>query len=398
MLEERTNQEWEAKKKRVFDELGVRVAGRPVSNKVASTTSAPLSLQMHTKMLAYDRTITALNAARLRGTSYPLIHALMSTASSQYAFMFSVLAKITQEPPALPPIEHSGAHILNAPQFERKYAKAYLSSTLGPQIAKGARQALEEQYLDIIQRTVQSHPTQAQLGGDPSISNLVRAFCAVRFYRGGEWHTGGELVSGVPLWPWVFFLVRIGQVTDALRVLNDRRDAVEAKDPGFIDAFSIWSESRTVPKPVKTHLANVYPHQSQDPFKLALYKLIARLDVGRRSVPNVTNTTEDWLWFQFAMVDDAEELNALTTVLLAYGERHFGAPLWPSVLVMCGQFERAVASLWDHPDTQVEAVHLAIALAYHGLLRVSSKAETTELGVCKFLINYLSRIVLKISQ
>jgi len=46
---------------------------------------------------------------------------------------------------------------------------------------------------------------------------------------------------------------------------------------------------------------------------------------------------------------------------------------------MCGQFERAVSSLWEH--TQVEAVHLAIVLAYHGLLRVSSKAETTEMGV-----------------
>lgn len=39
-----------------------------------------------------------------------------------------------------------------------------------------------------------------------------------------------------------------------------------------------------------------------DPFKLALYKLIGRLDPGRRSVPHVTTTTEDWLWFQLAMV------------------------------------------------------------------------------------------------
>lgn len=39
-----------------------------------------------------------------------------------------------------------------------------------------------------------------------------------------------------------------------------------------------------------------------DPFKLALYKLMGKLEPSRRSVPLVTTTTEDWLWFQLAMV------------------------------------------------------------------------------------------------
>jgi hypothetical protein len=39
-----------------------------------------------------------------------------------------------------------------------------------------------------------------------------------------------------------------------------------------------------------------------DPFKLALYKLMGKIDPSRRSVPQVTTTTEDWLWFQLAMV------------------------------------------------------------------------------------------------
>ena len=39
-----------------------------------------------------------------------------------------------------------------------------------------------------------------------------------------------------------------------------------------------------------------------------------------------------------------------------------------------------MAALWEHPETEIEAVHVAIALAYHGLLRVPSRAETSELG------------------
>jgi nuclear pore complex protein Nup93 len=108
--------------------------------------------------------------------------------------IFHVLSKITAEPPALPPVEHAGAHILNAPLFERKYARVYMgdpesreASALRRQIATGARQALEEQYWDVLERTVQARPVEARLGGDPSISNKVRAFLFVRYYKNGEW-------------------------------------------------------------------------------------------------------------------------------------------------------------------------------------------------------------------
>ncbi|KAF5393678.1 hypothetical protein D9757_000346 [Collybiopsis confluens] len=433
MLQEQTERDWEAKKRRLFEQLGASVPASSNLGHSTMSTSAlgmsttttkkqvsatgPISLQMHTKMLAYDRAITALNDARLRGTWYPIVHALIDAAgeSSQIGFMFTVLAKITQEPPALPPLEHASAHILNSPVYERKYAKAYLSSptpalSLRKQIITGARQSLEEQYLSIIQRTVHAHPSEAQLGGDPSIANLIRAFCAVRFYRQGEWLSGLELVKGTPLWAQVFFIVRVGEVQEALEVLYRLKSAIDAREPGFVEAFRIWAESsdRSLPRPIRDQLAGVYNShmlhaQTSDPFKLALYKLIARLDAQRRSIPNVTTTTEDWLWMQFAMVEesasgdenDESSLAALTKVLLTYGERHFEpatgsggqrSGLWAGVLLMCGQFERAVASLWDHVDSsnsglQVEAVHLAVALAYHGLLRVSSKAEASDVNI-----------------
>jgi nuclear pore complex protein Nup93 len=93
-------------------------------------------------------------------------------------------------------------------------------------------------------------------------------------------------------------------------------------------------------------------------------------------------------------VDEDEDggLRGLAEVLLGYGERQFDGPpnqqgsrrgVWAGVLLMCGQFERAVAALWEHQETEVEAVHLAIALSYHGLLRVPSRAETSDMTPCK---------------
>jgi nuclear pore complex protein Nup93 len=62
-----------------------------------------------------------------------------------------------------------------------------------------------------------------------------------------------------------------------------------------------------LPKPHRDHLQAIYnAHMlhsaTADPFKLALYKLMGKLEPSRRSVPQVTTTTEDWLWFQLAMV------------------------------------------------------------------------------------------------
>ena len=52
------------------------------------------------------------------------------------------------------------------------------------------------------------------------------------------------------------------------------------------------------------------------------------------------------------------------------------------MLVSCGAFEMAVASLYSHQELQVEAVHLAIALAYYGLLKAPSRAEASEVEIC----------------
>ena len=48
------------------------------------------------------------------------------------------------------------------------------------------------------------------------------------------------------------------------------------------------------------------------------------------------------------------------------------------------RWRQAVAALWDNNETEVEAVHLAIALAYHGLLRVPLRAETSDVTPCTY--------------
>ena len=60
---------------------------------------------MQSKMMAYDRAVGELNAARLRGTSCPIIHLLMQAAASLNAevnerpFVSSVVIHASLRPP-----------------------------------------------------------------------------------------------------------------------------------------------------------------------------------------------------------------------------------------------------------------------------------------------------------
>jgi nuclear pore complex protein Nup93 len=172
--------------------------------------------------------------------------------------------------------------------------------------------------------------------------------------------TTRQLVGGQPVWAKLFYLVRTGHGAEALDEAVRVQRALEGRDPGFVALFKAWLESgdRRLPRAARETLRAGYnAHQLRaggaDPFKLALYKLMGRVEPSRRSVPLATATTEDWLWFQLAMVDEEEQgLAALADVLLGYGEAHFDAQgkrrgVWAGVLVMCGQFERVGAlSSW----------------------------------------------------
>ncbi|VDC01189.1 unnamed protein product [Peniophora sp. CBMAI 1063] len=419
-LEKRAASDWAARKARVFEELGHGAGAASGSKAVATRSSGagavgvgggksgPLSAQTQAKMMAYDRPIVELNTARLKGQSYPIIHELARVSmalnpdhTNQTTQTLHILSKIALEPPALPSAEHPGAS--TTPTLLRRHAPSYFSSphsaphtALLRQISLGAREALEEQYTQILDRTIFAQPLAARLGGDPSLPNKVRAFLLVRFYKSGEWTSKIELVAAQPLWAKLFLLLRVGASSDALSEALSHHAALDAREPGFTSLFRSYLEDpgRKLNKANRDAVQSAYnAHMlhaaAADPFKLALYKLMGRLDPARRSVPLVTSTTEDWLWFQLAMTseDDSDpsspsSLRALGDTLLGYGPGHFASRpgAWAAALFCAGLFERGVAALLEREETYVEGVHIAIALAYHGLLRVSGRAETSDVS------------------
>jgi nuclear pore complex protein Nup93 len=96
--------------------------------------------------------------------------------------------------------------------------------------------------------------------------------------------------------------------------------------------------------------------------------------------------------------DDGEGLAKLGAVLENYGKKYFENPqdgntrkgVWARLLLVCGLFEKAVAALYETVDLQIEAIHLAIALSYYGLLRVTPRQEASDVDIGALLRSFLS--------
>lgn len=125
--------------------------------------------------------------------------------------------------------------------------------------------------------------------------------------------------------------------------------------------LALTSNSHSLPKLLRDRFLSEYNQRiryltdTSDPYKHALYKLIGRVELSRRNVPGVTQTTEDWLWFQLSLVRENEGpgeapherygLRDLARVLVKFGEGHFDPKgnrpvLYFQVLLLSGQFER----------------------------------------------------------
>ncbi|KAG8989623.1 hypothetical protein FRB90_002154 [Tulasnella sp. 427] len=389
-------------------------------------------------MMAYDRVLSHLNNARLAQTAFPLIFQFKGVAletpqgssslGQQFAETLEILLEITGEQPQLPH-SHAQAHLLNnSPVLERSFAKSYLAdpqstmaAELRERIVDGARTALEKQYWQFLEQTVHSKPMDAALGGDPGLANKVRAFLSVRYYKSGRWEDRLELIAAKPLWAQMFYLIRTGNLREALEVALHSERQLNHSEPHFIAALREWVEStdRSISRASRERLFSDYNVRvafgaNVDPFKQALFKIIGRIEPHKKTVPLVTSTTEDWIWFQLAMIDEQEGngLKELGELLESYGEKHFTGPSaegpspsasialspsllgiatasstatkklnWARLLLVCGQFEKSIAALYEHPELQVEAIHLAICLAYYGLLRVPARQEMTDVDI-----------------
>lgn len=354
-------------------------------------TSPPTSTEA---MRDYITVVQELNRARQSGKSYNIsqrFHEISISLGSdirskQMQDVWKILSEITGE--------SSGRSLP-----ERKYAHAYIDSgnshdaiKLRRKIAAGAKQFLEKQYFENLELEISRNPMEAQLGGVPSVHNKIRASLNLMFAEKGRWvHPTLEIVNNVPIWALIYYMIRSGHLKDALEFTLSNREAFQKLGTGFPLFLQAYAESPvnsltgSVLESIRKEFNNqvrAYGEGGSDPYKFALYKIIGRCELSKKTFPEIVRTKEDWLWLHFSLIyEDSTEvstlydkytLESLRHTVTSFGAEHFDPEgkepgLYVQILIMCGLFEQAVH--YAYKFSQIEAVHLAIALTYHGLIR-----------------------------
>ena len=251
-----------------------------------------------------------------------------------------------------------------------------------------AQTFLEQQYRDFIAAELRAHRLDVRLGGVPSNYAQIKAFVALKHSQkdsgGARWDPQLKLVNKTPIWAQLYYLVRAGYLKDAQQVVLERQDIFETLGSSFALYFKAWVESPAHDlSPHNTQMIHAEFHQlarqsDTDPYKLALYKVIGRCDIFKRTLPAVAVTTEDWLWLQlmlsragsqYTFEDVQKYVESMGPDLLAPHEpaKYFG------LLAVLGLYKSAIEYLRKFDETH--AVHYAIAVRFAKGVKIASLAE-----------------------
>ncbi|OAD54318.1 Nuclear pore complex protein Nup93 [Eufriesea mexicana] len=245
-----------------------------------------------------------------------------------------------------------------------------------------AKNYLEDRYRDFMTSVISENLAQAKRGGIPGTIPLVKSFVTVKVQNLRDLED--VMVEGKPLWPLVYYCMRVGDYKAALQCLSqcntefpEFRVALEEACCDLQNHPSSSAESN-LKLQYRKHVRSV-----TDPYKRVAYCALVPCEPDDLH-SDVICTADDYLWLKLCQVrdqPDAENKLTLdylqTTISEIYGESYYHAHDQPfvyfSMLFLTGQFEAAIEFLARGAGARhlPHAVHLAAAMHEHNLLGVS---------------------------
>ncbi|KAH7153065.1 Nup93/Nic96-domain-containing protein [Dactylonectria macrodidyma] len=354
--------------------------------------------------------IRTLNTARLFKRPYPILSELAAVEKKSHdphaphvVEAYLAVMEIVGENPA------AETTLNNATAKEREFANMYLdenpnspkSVEMRKRILTGANSFLEKQFLREVESLIAKHPHEAKLGGLPDIVSKVKAYIRLRSARKDLVPDNTELqqISGEYVWAIVFYLLRSGHVSEAAKFVNDNHQPFKSIDRTFstyLNNYAASEDRRITNRKLLDRCTNEYiqrsrnaPDNTIDPFRMACYKVIGRIELSNRNLEGLNTDINDWIWLQFNLAREGDKtiemagesygLAELQSSIREIGLKHFPKAnsedsngsfgMFFYLQILSGMFEDAIAYLY--PFSYVDAVHFGLALAFYGLLRPS---------------------------
>lgn len=396
LIEQAKASNWDRLKRGYLEKKQVLLSSKETPVAAAEPTGlrrrqAAPSITMATsgKAEAFSQALRRFNDARLAGgASFAIARAFRETSKSfesdprmeQLSDCWESLAVIAQESS----VTDSDNVFLATPQTT-SLAKPYKGNSQIWQEAliHGSKTFLERMFVRYMDSTIALYPREAMLGGRPTFVDRVRAYANIKMKRisASDLERLDMAPNQTPYWLIIFYLIRAGWINEALEYAQSMEAYLVRSEPCFLAYLKAWSSQSMLPASLAQLRAD-YSHRSvqplsHDPYKLAVMKLMGRCELARKTIAEVIQTSEDYLWLQLYLLGEGYTMPDLQKTVLNYGAKHFDpkgtSPLrYFQILLLVGLFEDAVAYLYD-TAYQLEAIHVAIAMVYHGLLRVSTK-------------------------
>ncbi|KFK34970.1 hypothetical protein AALP_AA5G217400 [Arabis alpina] len=276
-------------------------------------------------------------------------------------------------------------------------------------LAIGARRHLECGHEKHIMDTIQSHPTQAALGG--SVGNLqrIRAFLRIRLRDYGILDfDSGDARRQPPVdttWQQIYFCLRTGYYGEAREIAQSSRSSQEfapmltewITNGGTVATETAAAASEECEKLFR--MGDRLGRTTYDKKKLLLYTIISgsrrQIDRILREFSTLFNTIEDFLWFKLSCIRDVtggssslvfndglvpyslDDLQAyLNKFEPSYYTKNGKDPLvYPYVLLLSVQLLPAIMHMSKEAGDEgynIDAVHIAISLVDHAVLSEGS--------------------------
>ncbi|PIA48340.1 hypothetical protein AQUCO_01400741v1 [Aquilegia coerulea] len=272
----------------------------------------------------------------------------------------------------------------------------------------GARRHLECGHEKFILDTIQSHPVQASLGGAVGNLQRIRAFLRIRLRDYGVLDfDAGDARRQPPIdttWQQIYFCLRTGYYDEARSVALSSRVSHQfaplltewITTGGMVSAETAAAASEECEKMLR--MGDRVGRAGYDKKKLLLYSIISgsrrQIDRLLADISTLFNTIEDFLWFQLSAVRDCPgrgsvvlnegmvpySLDDLQVYLNKFEPSYYTKngkdPLvYPYVLLLSIQLLPAILYLSKETRDEgfdIDAVHISIVLADHGVLSEGS--------------------------
>ncbi|TWU71649.1 hypothetical protein ED733_002740 [Metarhizium rileyi] len=361
--------------------------------------------------------VRLLNVARVRKHPFPVLTELGEVEKKSHephaphvVEAYRAMIEIVGEDP------EAETTINSATAKERQFAGMYLdenpnsaaSIAMKKRILHGSTVFLEKQFLREVESLIAKHPHEAKLGGLPDITSKIKAYIRLRSARKDLVPDNTELqqIQGEFVWAVVFYLLRSGHVSEAAQYVNDNSNQFRGIDRTFatyLNNYAASEDRRITNRKLLDRCTNEYiqrsrnaPENSIDPFRMACYKVIGRIELSNRNLDGLNTDINDWIWLQFNLAREGDKtiemagesygLTELQSSIRDIGLKHFPKStsedttngsfgMFFYLQILSGMFEDAVAYLY--PFSYVDAVHFALALTYYGLLRPSDPLSTS---------------------